>query len=46
MRRRWRIDEIQCERRNGRWYWDSGYGGFGGDTPEDILDTARALGWL
>ncbi len=37
--------KVHCERRNGRWNWDSGSGGFGGDTPDDVLAAARRLGW-
>jgi hypothetical protein len=37
--------EVHCERRNGRWYSDAGYGGFGGNTPDDVLAEARRLGW-
>jgi hypothetical protein len=31
--------------RNGRWDWLTGYGGFGVDTPDDVLAVALGLGW-
>jgi len=37
---------VHCERRNGRWYWESGSGGFGRGTPDGVLETARRFGWL
>jgi hypothetical protein len=37
--------EVYCERRNGRWYWDAGTGGFGVGTPDEVLAEARRLGW-
>lgn len=37
--------EVSCERRNGRWYLQGGYGGFGVETPEHVLAAARSLGW-
>jgi hypothetical protein len=36
--------EVQCKREHGRWFADSGGGGFGSDTPADVLDRARELG--
>jgi len=29
--------EVNCERQSGRWHVESGFGGFGGGTPEDVL---------
>ena len=37
--------EVTCERRDGRWQSNSGVGGFGVDTPDDVLAVARRLGW-
>jgi hypothetical protein len=37
--------EVSCQRRDGRWEYDSGSGGFGADTPDEVLDRARRLGW-
>jgi hypothetical protein len=37
--------EVYCKRKNGRWHWDSGYGGFGGGTPDEVLAQAHRLGW-
>ena len=36
---------VDCERRNGRWYFDAGYGGLGSDAPDDVLAKAHRLGW-
>jgi hypothetical protein len=37
--------ESYCVRREGRWHFDGGSGGFGTDTPEHVLARARELGW-
>jgi len=37
--------EVNCELRNGRWDLESGFGGFGVGTPDDVLAQARRLGW-
>ena len=37
--------EVYCERRNGRWCWEAGTGGFGVETPDEVLAEARTLGW-
>jgi hypothetical protein len=37
--------EVDCERRDGRWYNGGGTGGFGTGTPEAVLAAARRLGW-
>jgi hypothetical protein len=37
--------EVNSERKDGRWYWESGFGGFGTGTPEEVLAEAHRLGW-
>jgi hypothetical protein len=37
--------QVSCERRDGRWEYESGSGGFGVGTPDEVLDRARRLGW-
>jgi hypothetical protein len=36
---------VYCERRHGRWYWESGSNGFGAAAPDIVLAEARCRGW-
>lgn len=36
--------QVNCVRHDGRWHVDSGFP-FNDDTPEEIVEQARSLGW-
>lgn len=37
--------QVGCVRHNGLWYDEFGSGGFMTDTPDEVLEEARRLGW-